>query len=109
MATTQIECLTEILIESGTLGAGLTTEFGPPTRPLIASLLDAIDTVVFVTDPNGGLRYVAAEVRVAEVGEAETCAEARVRDARVHADAGEERTLPARAVDAGFRRLALPT
>jgi len=65
MATTQIECLTEMLIESGTLGAGLTAEFGPPTKPLIASLLDAIDTVVFVTDPNGGLRYVnAAWVRL---------------------------------------------
>jgi diguanylate cyclase (GGDEF)-like protein/PAS domain S-box-containing protein len=57
MATARIELLTEILIESDELA---TSRFDPTSTPLIAPLLDAIDTVVFVTDPNGTLRYVNA-------------------------------------------------
>jgi len=65
MSTAQIEILTEILVENDELGSSLAKEFGLGSTPLIASLLDAIDTVVFVTDPNGGLRYVnAAWVRL---------------------------------------------
>ncbi len=65
MSTAQIEILTEILVENDELGSSLAKEFGLGSPPLIASLLDAIDTVVFVTDPNGGLRYVnAAWVRL---------------------------------------------
>jgi hypothetical protein len=56
MSTAQIEILTEILVENDELGSSLAKEFGLGSTPLIASLLDAIDTVVFVTDPNGGLR-----------------------------------------------------
>ncbi len=60
MSTAQIEILTEILVENDELGSSLANEFGLGSTPLIASLLDAIETVVFVTDPNGGLRYVNA-------------------------------------------------
>jgi diguanylate cyclase (GGDEF)-like protein/PAS domain S-box-containing protein len=60
MATERIELLTEILVESDELASSLTDRFGPPSTPLIAPLLDAIDTVVFVADPNGTLRYVNA-------------------------------------------------
>ncbi|ODS01279.1 hypothetical protein AUC69_07155 [Methyloceanibacter superfactus] len=60
MATARIELLTEILVESDELTTSLTSDSGPASTPLIAPLLDAIDTVVFVTDPNGTLRYVNA-------------------------------------------------
>lgn len=60
MATAQIESLTEILVESDELAKSLVSDFGPASTPLIAPLLDAIETVVFVADPNGVLRYVNA-------------------------------------------------
>lgn len=60
MASAQIEHLTEFLVESDQLVTGLSDEVGPASTPLIAPLLDAIDTVVFVTDSNGTLRYVNA-------------------------------------------------
>jgi diguanylate cyclase (GGDEF)-like protein/PAS domain S-box-containing protein len=58
MASAQIEILTGILVESDALP--LTSELGAESTPLIAPLLDAIDTVVFVADPSGNLRYVNA-------------------------------------------------
>jgi len=60
MATARIELLTEILVEDNESAAGFANDFDPATTPLIAPLLDAIDTVVFVADTNGKLRYVNA-------------------------------------------------
>jgi len=60
MTSAQIEHLTEILVESDELLTGLSSDLGRASTPLIAPLLDAIDTVVFVTDSNGTLRYVNA-------------------------------------------------
>lgn len=58
MAKTNIEILTKILGGSDELASGLAKEFGLDSTPFVDSLLDAIDTVVFVTDPNGSMRYV---------------------------------------------------
>jgi PAS domain S-box-containing protein/diguanylate cyclase (GGDEF)-like protein len=60
MTSAQIEILTGILVESDALPKGLASDFGAESTPLIAPLLDAIDTVVFVADPSGTLRYVNA-------------------------------------------------
>lgn len=58
--TAHIETLTQFLVKEGEFPAA--TESGPraASMPLLASLLDAIDTVVFVADPNGTLCFVNA-------------------------------------------------
>jgi len=58
--TAHIETLTQFLVKEGEFPTA--AESGPraASMPLLASLLDAIDTVVFVADPNGTLCFVNA-------------------------------------------------
>ncbi|WP_245290965.1 PAS domain-containing protein [Methyloligella halotolerans] len=59
MKTAYIETLTELLIKEGEIPAASAS--GPhASMPLLAALLDVIDTVVFVADPNGTLCFVNA-------------------------------------------------
>jgi diguanylate cyclase (GGDEF)-like protein/PAS domain S-box-containing protein len=60
MATAQIEILTGILVDGDELAKGVARAFGAGSTPFVAPLLDAIDTVVFVADQHGTLRYVNA-------------------------------------------------
>lgn len=60
MTTAHIETLTEFLIKEGEFPAGSGTAPRTASMPLLASLLDAIDTVIFVSDPNGTLCFANA-------------------------------------------------
>ncbi|MFD0986967.1 PAS domain-containing protein [Methyloligella solikamskensis] len=58
--TAHIESLTQFLVKEGEFPAPTASGPRAASMPLLASLLDAIDTVVFVADPNGTLCFVNA-------------------------------------------------
>lgn len=58
MESAPLERLTEILVHSGALEDVVAHELGPNTQPLFESVINAIDTAVFIADVRGNLRYV---------------------------------------------------
>ncbi len=60
MVRATVERLTEMLAHSWSLSNGAAVEFDHVTPPLFEPVLNAIETVVFIADTDGNLRYVNA-------------------------------------------------